>query len=41
MNFDKNGHQCTLFPLQPSVSDDADHENGYVQKIMFYCLKSV
>jgi len=26
MNFDKNGYQLTLFPLQPSTSDDANHD---------------
>jgi len=25
MNFDKNGYQLILFPLQPSTSDDANH----------------
>jgi len=32
MNFDKTGIQLTLFPLQPSTSDDANHGKGSVQK---------
>jgi len=32
MNFDKNEYQLTLFPLQPSTSDDANLGNGYAQR---------
>jgi len=32
MNFDKTGCQLTLFPLQPSTSDDANHGNGFLQR---------
>jgi len=28
MNFDKTGYQLTLFPLQPSTSDDDDDNHG-------------
>ena len=32
MSFDKNGYQLTLFPLQPSTSDNANHGDGSAQR---------
>ena len=40
MNFDKTGYQLTLFPLQPSISDDANHRNGFVQRALHFISKN-
>jgi len=32
MSFDKTGYQLTLFPLQPSTSDDINHGNESLQR---------
>jgi len=39
MNIDKTGHQLTLFPLQPSTSDDAITEMGQCKKNGILFLK--
>jgi len=41
MSFDKTGYQLTLFPLQPSTSDDANHGNGFVQKEPHFIFKNL
>jgi len=41
MNFDKAGYQLTLFPLQPSTSDEANHRNGSMQKESHFIFKNL
>jgi len=40
MNFDKSGYQLALFTLQPSTSDDANHENWSVQRESHFIFKN-
>ena len=41
MNFDKTGYQLTLFSLQSSTSDDANHGNGSLQRESNFILKNL
>jgi len=40
MSFDKTWYQLTLFPLQPSIADDANQGNGSVQRESHFILKN-
>ena len=41
MTFDKTGYQLTLFPLQPSTLDDANHGYGSVQRESHFIFENL